>query len=151
MREEIAPRGLRNVGEIKAGVRPFRSTLGTIRGIVPNRHPCGAWPHTMAEIRVATSGEPITFRTGGGMTRRRTGTITIEALLGLVVLLFLVVLVGGGLLYQRVNKLNTWAVATDNWLLNELYPWINDQIFQTGPENAGLPDGNKPPPPPDGL
>ena len=82
------------------------------------------------------------------MTRKRTGFTLIEVV---VAFLVIAVLVGGGFLWNRVTKLNTWAVATDHWLVDELYPWIKDQNFQVGPEGGGAPDGNKPPPPPDGL
>lgn len=54
---------------------------------------------------------------------------------------------GGVVLWNRVAQLNSWAVATDTWLSDKLYPWIRDNTFNGG----GNPDGNKPPEPPGGL
>ena len=78
------------------------------------------------------------------MKRKRKGVTLLELL---VVALFFFVVIGGLLLYIRVAELNTWAVKTDAWLVNELYPWVRDNTFNGG----GNPDGDKPPPPPDGI
>ncbi|HEX4936512.1 MAG TPA: prepilin-type N-terminal cleavage/methylation domain-containing protein, partial [Gemmatimonadaceae bacterium] len=84
---------------------------------------------------------------GEPMNQRRRGFTLVEVVL---VILLLAALVGVGILWQRVQKLNTWAVKTDAWLVNDLYPWVKNNSFQTGP-GGGNPDGTKPPPPPDGL
>ncbi|MFP5354595.1 MAG: hypothetical protein ACLGIK_05495 [Gemmatimonadota bacterium] len=81
------------------------------------------------------------------MNRQRKGLTTIEWLLAI---LLLVALVGLGILWMRVQKLNTWTYKTDAWLVNELYPWIKNNSFMPGP-GGGNPDGTKPPAPPDGL
>jgi hypothetical protein len=85
------------------------------------------------------------------MRRDRRGFTLIE-LFYVAVVVVVLLFVGVGTwatvsLWGRVSKLNTWAVATDTWLMNELWPWIRDNSFNGG----GNPDGDKPPPPPDGL
>ena len=81
------------------------------------------------------------------MKRHRGGITLLEIIL---VIVMIGMLVGGVVLWQRVQKLNTWAVATDAWLGGPLYKWVKDNSFQTG-SGGGNPDGTKPPPPPDGL
>jgi Tfp pilus assembly protein PilV len=81
------------------------------------------------------------------MKRRRKGFTTIEIVLALLVL---VLLVAGIILWQRVTKINNWAVHHQEWAEGPLYKWIHDNSFQTGP-GGGNPDGTKPPPPPGGL
>ena len=83
------------------------------------------------------------------MRKRRAGLTTLEIVLMLVVV---VMAVGGVVLWQRVDKLHTWAVAVQDWQKTQLYPWIKNNSFQQGPgSGGGNPDGIKPPPPPDGL
>lgn len=84
------------------------------------------------------------------MKRRRGGFTLIEVLVTILIVLTVGLGIGGYMLWQRVQKLNTWAVSTDAWLMNKLYPWIHDNSFQKGP-GGGDPDPTKPPPPPDGL
>lgn len=85
------------------------------------------------------------------MRRSRRGFTVVEFFL-LVAAVAIMALLGGlawaGVtLWDRVAELNSWAVATDEWLTNDLYPWIRDNTFNGG----GNPDGNKPPEPPGGL
>ena len=81
------------------------------------------------------------------MKTRRSGFTTMEIVLIIAVLVLLAL---GAVLWSRVSRLNTWAVKTDAWLTNSMYPWVKNNSFMTGP-GGGNPDGTKPPPPPDGL
>lgn len=79
-----------------------------------------------------------------GVRRGTTGWIV---LLGLLVL---ALGVGVFVLWNRVSKLNAWAVSQEVWMEDELYDWIKNRSFQQG-SGSGNPDGDKPPPPPGGL
>ena len=85
------------------------------------------------------------------MRRNRKGFTVVEFFLLVAAVVMLLLLGGltwaGVSLWGRVSELNTWAVNTDAWLMNDLWPWIRDNSFNGG----GNPDGDKPPPPPDGL
>ena len=81
------------------------------------------------------------------MMRNRKGVTLVEIILVIAVI---AMLIAGVVLWQRVQKLNTWAVGTDAWLTGQLYPWVKNNSFQVG-SSGGNPDGSKPPPPPDGL
>ena len=81
------------------------------------------------------------------MRHPRRGFTLLEALV-VVVLLFVVV--GGGMLWMRLEKLNSWAVAHDAWARDELYKWVKTNSFAKG-SGTGDPDPTKPPPPPEGL
>lgn len=82
------------------------------------------------------------------MHGRRSGFTLIEIILSVLVVLLLV---GGVMLWQRVDKLNDWAVKEQAWS-KDVYKWIRENSFEHGdPNDGGDPDLVKPPAPPDEL
>jgi len=82
------------------------------------------------------------------MRGRMSGFTLVEIILALAVIALLIL---GAVLWMRVEKLNTWAVAEQQWSA-DVYKWIKESSFEQGPLSGGSdPDGTKPPPPPTGL
>lgn len=82
------------------------------------------------------------------MLKRRSGYTLLEIILIIAVI---ALLIGGTLLWLRVEKLNDWAVAEQAWSA-EVHKWIKSSTFEQGPYPGGAdPDGVKPPAPPEGL